>query len=407
MSDNKGIYNIEKARELAKDYTNATGIECLLLHDDEIYNPCPGAVHKEFCFQKDENLAKYCLNVHNNGAAAAKNGGQCVSYFCPMGLMHWSAPIIVNGKLEGAFIAGHVFFDKAKENITKQRSLSQLHDKILRENPELQDSMLSSLVIDDSRLNSLKHILDMMAIAVSEGKIPLDRVEEIKELLAKERHSRRKKKLATEKWQKLAEAVDKNDTMAISYSLDNIIAVLNTGGNLETEKQELSALIIMLYNKAANKEIDNYLADRCISALSEIDYLESAQDMIEWLKKNLRSLLESANYLPSIKNADMIYSALHYINAHYNERITLQQISDYVHFSPPYFSKIFKKELNSTFTQYLTKVRIEKSKELLADTTIPLSDIPSLVGFEEQSYFTKVFRAVTGISPGKYRDQIQ
>ncbi|MEG2658752.1 MAG: AraC family transcriptional regulator, partial [Clostridiales bacterium] len=125
-----------------------------------------------------------------------------------------------------------------------------------------------------------------------------------------------------------------------------------------------------------------------------------------WAKKKIRSLLESAYYLPSMKNANMVYSALHYIHLNFRDHMTLQEISDYVHFSPPYFSKMFKKELNMTFTQYLTKVRIEESKHLLADTSTSLSDIPGLVGFEEQSYFTKVFRAVTGISPGKYRDQI-
>ncbi|MDO4542142.1 MAG: PocR ligand-binding domain-containing protein, partial [Bacillota bacterium] len=183
MSDNVEKYDVEKAQELAKDYTNATGIECLLIDDDEIFNPCPGAVHKEFCFQKDEDLVKYCLNVHRNGAAAAKNAGKSASYFCPMGLLHWSAPIVIDGKMEAAFIAGHVFPDEAKENILKQRQLSELHEKVFRENPELRESMLSSVVLDDNRLASLKNILDMMAISVSESCGSEEQVDEIHRLL--------------------------------------------------------------------------------------------------------------------------------------------------------------------------------------------------------------------------------
>lgn len=406
MKDHVEKYNLEKAHALAKDYTNATGIECLIVDGETIYNPCPGAVHSVFCFQKDDKIAKYCLNTHGNGAAMAKNKGECVSYFCPMGLLHWSAPIIIDGKMEAAFIAGHVFMDNAKENITKQRQLSEIHEKVFRENPELRECMLSSVVIEEERLESLKHILDMMAAAVSQSKGPENQIEEIRQLLEKERHARRKKKLATEKWQDLSTAVENDDPMAIAQSLENITQVLLTGGDLETERQELMAFILILHNKAERKEIPNYLTERCVSALSEINLLESGEEMAAWIKKNLRSLLEASNYLPSIKNADMIYSALHYINANYDQRITLQQISDYVHFSPPYFSKIFKKELNTTFTQYLTKVRIEESKKLLADTSLALADIPGMVGFEEQSYFTKVFRAVTGISPGKYRDHL-
>ncbi|MDO4542143.1 MAG: AraC family transcriptional regulator, partial [Bacillota bacterium] len=220
----------------------------------------------------------------------------------------------------------------------------------------------------------------------------------------KERHARNKKKPETAKWQNLAAAVENNDPVLVSESLEKIVETIGKSNDLDTERQELLSFILFLYDKAEQKEVPNYLTDRCVSAISEINYLDDPDEMTAWIKKNFRSLLEASYYLPSIKNADMIYSALHYINANYKERITLQQISDYVHFSPPYFSKMFKKELNTTFTQYLTKVRIEASKKLLADSSLSLSDIPEMVGFEEQSYFTKVFRAVTGTSPGKYRD---
>ena len=60
--------------------------------------------------------------------------------------------------------------------------------------------------------------------------------------------------------------------------------------------------------------------------------------------------------------------------------------------------------MDITFTKYLTNVRIEKSKKLLKNSRYALSDIPAMVGFEEQSYFTRVFRTVTGVSPGKYRE---
>ena len=100
----------------------------------------------------------------------------------------------------------------------------------------------------------------------------------------------------------------------------------------------------------------------------------------------------------------MIYSALQYIEDHYSEKFSLQDIADHVHFSAPYFSKVFKKEMDITFTKYLTNVRIEKSKKLLKNSRYALSDIPAMVGFEEQSYFTRVFRTVTGVSPGKYRE---
>ena len=72
--------------------------------------------------------------------------------------------------------------------------------------------------------------------------------------------------------------------------------------------------------------------------------------------------------------------------------------------SPTYFSKLFSEEMGCRFTAYLNKVRVEKSKLLLKGSGIPLVDIAGLVGYEDQSYFTKVFKRVTGVSPGKYRE---
>ena len=60
--------------------------------------------------------------------------------------------------------------------------------------------------------------------------------------------------------------------------------------------------------------------------------------------------------------------------------------------------------MDTSFTDYLSRTRIERSIELLRDTDMSLLEIAGLVGFEDQSYFTKVFKKETGLSPKKYRD---
>ena len=72
--------------------------------------------------------------------------------------------------------------------------------------------------------------------------------------------------------------------------------------------------------------------------------------------------------------------------------------------SPSYFSKLFKTETGINYSTYLNQVRVEKSKELLLNEDLTLVEISNLVGFEEQSYFTKVFRRITGTTPGKFRE---
>lgn len=74
-----------------------------------------------------------------------------------------------------------------------------------------------------------------------------------------------------------------------------------------------------------------------------------------------------------------------------------------VYLSPAYFSRLFKEETGESFTVYLNRVRIERSKELLLHQNLRLADIAQLVGFEDQSYFTKVFKKIVGMPPLRYR----
>ena len=82
----------------------------------------------------------------------------------------------------------------------------------------------------------------------------------------------------------------------------------------------------------------------------------------------------------------------------------MDDISSYVYLSKSYLSKIFKDEMKCTITNYINSVRVEKSKQLLADSSLSLADIAYFVGFEDQSYYTKVFKKITGVSPGKYKN---
>ena len=75
-----------------------------------------------------------------------------------------------------------------------------------------------------------------------------------------------------------------------------------------------------------------------------------------------------------------------------------------VYLSPTYFGRIFKEGTGESFTAYLTRVRIQRSKELLCYESFRLTDIAQLVGFEDQSYFSRVFKRMEGVSPRRYRE---
>lgn len=108
------------------------------------------------------------------------------------------------------------------------------------------------------------------------------------------------------------------------------------------------------------------------------------------------------NYIPS-KNRDLIQKAMLYISEHFNTSLTLEETAAYVHLHPSYFSTLFKQLTGSSFKEYLNMVRIEESKRLLSNTEYSIINIAIAVGFEDQSYFSKVFKKHTGLTPKQFR----
>ena len=108
------------------------------------------------------------------------------------------------------------------------------------------------------------------------------------------------------------------------------------------------------------------------------------------------------NYIPS-KGNEIIKKAIRYISQNFSRNLTLDEVADHVHLNPAYFSTLFKQSIGSSFKEYLNMVRIEESKRLLSNTDYSIIDISLATGFEDQSYFSKVFKKYTGLTPKQYR----
>jgi len=95
--------------------------------------------------------------------------------------------------------------------------------------------------------------------------------------------------------------------------------------------------------------------------------------------------------------------AREYIGKHQDDEITLNEISKAVNMSAFYFCKMFKKSTGKTFTDYLSRVRVEKVKNLLLNPHKRISEVAFATGFQSLSQFNRVFRKITGESPTIYR----
>ena len=100
-------------------------------------------------------------------------------------------------------------------------------------------------------------------------------------------------------------------------------------------------------------------------------------------------------------------SVKRYIDLHFKEALTLEQLAEDAHMSKYYLSHAFKREYGISPINYMISRRIEESKYLLTETDLSMSQIAQLLGFSSLSYFSQVFHRTQGVSPKEYRQSLR
>src|SRR6516164_11265955 len=108
------------------------------------------------------------------------------------------------------------------------------------------------------------------------------------------------------------------------------------------------------------------------------------------------------------QNAELpvITRAKEYIQEHQAEELSLGQVAKAVNTSTFYFCKLFRKAMGINFTDYVSRVRVEKAKNLLLNPNLRVSEIAFEVGFQSLTHFNRVFKKILGQSPTEYRGQL-
>ena len=132
---------------------------------------------------------------------------------------------------------------------------------------------------------------------------------------------------------------------------------------------------------------------------------------------SLRLLTIFARFLAEDANRDLLTTQFHeqpciteaksFILAHAEERLRLGDVAQHLHISAQHFSKLFKKVTGVGFSEFLTRVRVENTKDLLAKPGLLIHDVANKVGFGSLSQFNRAFRRYAGCSPKEYRASLR
>ena len=142
------------------------------------------------------------------------------------------------------------------------------------------------------------------------------------------------------------------------------------------------------------------------SKLKSSEEYKGALTLLSILAKQLGEVANQVMVQQHNQESPIVARARNYIRNHYTEPLTLSGVAQAVHCSSFYFCKLFKKETGLNFTDYVSRVRVEKAKELLVNPNYQVGEIAYEVGFQSLTHFNRVFRRVVGQAPTEFRHRL-
>jgi two-component system response regulator YesN len=152
----------------------------------------------------------------------------------------------------------------------------------------------------------------------------------------------------------------------------------------------------------------------CCSMQCQVALEQSVKSWIQTIEEHGERMLgegqkEAGHGIPRDRreSADVISQVISFVDQNYMHDIGIGQIAEQLHMTPNYLSTLFHKKTGSTFMVYLTKTRMLRAKELLADPHIQIQQVAEQVGYARARYFTKLFTEFVGCYPSEYRSRFK
>lgn len=405
-------YDLDGARRMADALSGACGVCCRLV-DGEGVEAYRSATAPDGCARCRAALdvSSDCGAAHAEGARQAERFGGRYIYFCPGGMAWCAAPVMAGGRAVVSLVCGPAMLMDLDDYLAgtplaaRPMSLGELRraSAALEAVPRKQPAEFS-------------HISSLLLAAAAFAGDGGGALREVREAQAQEQdigaHIQQLKLRGDmpvyplEKERELLRCITEGDQRTARQLLNELLGYIlfATGGDFSTMRARSLELMALLSRAAADGGADlAQVFELNRRFLEESDHLASSRELTAWLNRVIEQYAALVFDLVDVKHKDTIYKALSYLKQNFTRKLTLEETAAHVGFSAAYFSRVFRQELGMPWGEYLSRLRIEHSMALLRGTDLPVGEICQRAGFEDQSYFIKVFRRYAGMTPGRYR----
>lgn len=398
------LSNLQEFTNLAIQLIDSSGT--LLMSFGQTTNYC--ALLKRKVFDKSE-----CMNAHVKAGERAQALGESYIFTCHAALNHIAFPLINQGDLLGSVIIGPFLMDAPDSTLVGD--VADRYNLQTALSLELYDELKGLVILPPTKVNQLKKMVDHLLSPLLPGERALllqtqekmsqqARINETIQVY-KEQNPGQSLVFFYKKEKELLYKVRSGTVTEVKALLNELIGyvLFSEGGQLESVRVRSIELTTLLSRVAidggANTDSIYKLNSQFLSRL----YQEHDLDNLCMLMQEVLESFMDTMFNETDKGNPYIRKALRYMNDNYGCHLELAQVAEYVELSPSYFSALFHRVVGVSFREQLCRIRVEESKRLLLSKKYTLADIAISMGFPDQSYYSKVFKRIVGVTPGKYQ----
>ena len=314
-----------------------------------------------------------CAEARAMGCGEAEQADR--AFRCPANREFFSLPSKQRGKTRAVILAGPI---PANSDPQKNRYLRKLLAAVTESIPAGDESSLPRSAEEREKINDyidmLQDSYDLDHVSPTERRL-------IEDVISGDREHART--LLNETLRSIYHTAGQNFVMIRMHAID---------------------LIALLSKALAENGMDPENVYRMSeNAMNEIMVSTDLTDFSYRILEILDSFVSSAFARYPQATSSAIKEAIIFISEHFNENISRQNVADHVAMNASYFSSLFKRIMGTSFSEYLTEKRISQAKMMLKHGNTAIAEIAAAVGYENQSYFSRVFKSQTGMSPNQYR----
>ena len=340
-----------------------------------------------------------CSSLHVNAAKNARRYGGLHIYTCPAGFYFWTNPFFAGERFAGAFISS--VFPAGKNQETLDKLFSIYRGEISR--AEIAQYMEDVPFKTEKEVQAMARMIQICARQISYydsrwGNSCRTRGGSAPSMSCLPNMKDQERRLIA--------CLRRGDGCEAQTIVRSLIKDICAGKNYTFELLQMMAieLVVLLSRAGANRESNEKLVEANSRFLKRVEESGNAAELADNLCLIVECMSGKIFSFQGVRHACALRKAERFIWENYSRKISLREIAGVSGLSATYFSTVFKDEIGENLSNYLNRLRVEKAAAMLRETERPINEISAACGFEDQSWFSKVFKNYISVSPSKYRE---